>query len=311
MGRPLRRHAPQTFYLVTIRCFRAQFLCRPDAHLNQAVLEWLARAQQRFPGVRLFAVCVMSNHLHLLVLDRHGELAPWTSYFFGNLAKAINRIRGRSGPVFERRHSAEPILDQAALLDRLLYILNNPAKANLCAHGDDWPGIRLWARSGEPERLEVSWIHRGAYARARRRSERRGERRPSSKDFRVRAPLILDSLAPEDEDAAQHAHDIHAQMAERERALAKERARAGRPAMTRAQVLAQSWQSAPRHPKRSPRPLCHSSDRSLRRAFREAWEEFVGAYHAASALWSQGARSGVAFPLWCYPPGGPLVRALA
>ncbi len=75
MGRPLRRHEPGQLYLITTRCHQARLFLRPDRELKDAVLEWLARAQQRFPRLRIFAVCVMSNHLHLLVRDEAGELA--------------------------------------------------------------------------------------------------------------------------------------------------------------------------------------------------------------------------------------------
>jgi len=44
--------------------------------------------------------------------------------------------------------------------------------------------------------------------------------------------------------------------------------------MTRRQVLAQDWHAAPRHPKRSPRPLCHTTDRSVLRSFIEGSHVF-------------------------------------
>ena len=110
MGRPIRRQTPGQYYLVTTRCHQARFFLRPDAALNAVVLEWLARTQQRFPSVKIHAVCVMSNHLHLVVCDQSAELADWASYLLGNLARGVNRIRGRRGCFFERRYSAEPIL---------------------------------------------------------------------------------------------------------------------------------------------------------------------------------------------------------
>ena len=158
MGRPLRCHAPNTYYLVTTRCHQARFFLRPESALNEALLEWLARAQQQYPGVRIHAVCVMSNHLHLLVSDTRGELGGWASHFLGNSARAVNGIRERRGVVFERRYAAEPVLDDAALLDRLVYVVTNPVKAGLCEKAQQWPGVVLWAAGEEPERLEVSWI---------------------------------------------------------------------------------------------------------------------------------------------------------
>ena len=91
------------------------------------------------------------------------------------------------------------------------------------------------------------------------------------------------------------------------RELAADRMRSGKPAMTRWEALAQDWQAAPRHPKRSPRPACHTTERRLRKAFIEGFRDFMGAFREASAQWRLGIRNAT-FPPWSYPPGGSLVR---
>ena len=297
MGRPLRRHEPGTWYLVTTRCHQARFFLRPESALNEAVLEWLARVQRQYPDVHIHALCVMSNHLHLLVRDMRGELAGWASYFLGNLARAVNGLRDRSGVVFERRYDAEPVLDDAALLDRLVYVVTNPTKAGLCEKSRHWPGIVLWAAAEEPEQREVSWIDRGPYRRACYLAKKRDEVPPDPEGFRTSGTLVLHPLA-----GGQVGKAIKA----RERELAAERERSGRVAMTRDAVLAQDWHAAPQRARRSPRPACHTSEWSLRQAFLEGFREFVEAFRQASAQWRDGCRN-VAFPLWSYPPSCPLV----
>jgi REP element-mobilizing transposase RayT len=307
MGRPLRRHAPNTYYLVTTRCHQARFLLRPDPAINEAVLEWLARAQRIYPGVQLFGLCVMSNHLHLLVRDTQGELAAWASYVLGNLARSINAIRERRGVVFERRYSAEPVLDDAALLDRLVYVVTNPVNAGLCNQSGHWPGLLLWTRAGEPGLHEVSWVGRKAYRNARYRARQRGQAPPSPDGFRVRGTLVIRSLATEIASSSGGRCEMAEAIAARERELATDRMGSGKPARTRRQVLAQDWQAAPRHPKRSPRPACHTTEQRLRKVFLEGFRDFVGAFREASAQWRLGIRD-APFPPWSYPPGGFLVR---
>ena len=307
MGRPLRRHAPNTYYLVTTRCHQARFLLRPERAVNEAVLEWLARAQHVYPGVRLFGVCVMSNHLHLLVRDTQGELAAWASYLLGNLARSINAIRERRGVVFERRYSAEPVLDDAALLDRLAYVVTNPVNSGLCNQSRHWPGLLLWTRAGEPGLREVSWVGRKAYRGARFRARQRGQAPPSPDRFRVRGTLVIHPLPTEIGSGSEGGCEISEAIAARERELAAERRRSGKPAMTRREVLSQDWHAAPRRPKRSPRPACHATERSLRKRFLEGFQEFVDAFREASAQWRSGFRN-ARFPPWSYPPGGSLVR---
>jgi REP element-mobilizing transposase RayT len=307
MGRPLRRHAPSTYYLITTRCHQARFFLRPEPAINEAVLEWLTRAQRAYPGVHLFALCVMSNHIHLLVLDTQGELAAWASYFLGNLARSINAIRERCGVVFARRYSAEPVLDDGALVDRLVYVVSNPVSAGLCNQSRQWPGLLLWTRAGKPESREVSWVGRKAYRSARYRARQRGEAPPSPDAFRVRGTLVLYPLPTEIGRRSEGRSEIADAIAARERELAADRRRSRRPAMTRREVLAQDWQAAPRHPKRSPRPVCHTTERSLHKAFVEGFSDFVGAFREASAQWRSGIRN-TTFPPWSYPPGGSLVR---
>ena len=309
MGRPLRRHEPGQLYLVTTRCHQARFLLRPDREINDAVLEWLARAQQRFSRLRILAVCVLSNHLHLVVRDQEGDLAAWASYFLGHLARAVNSIRGRSGSCFERRYSAEPILDDEALFDRLVYVVTNPVNAGLCKRARDWPGLVLFASEGDSQEIPVSWVNRDLHRFARVRARRRGEPAPKGDTFRVQGRLVIDPL-PATDASRSDAEAIHVAIEARERELAQERSRAGRKPLGRKRVLAQSWRSAPRHPKRSPRPLCHASDPKLRRRFREGFDEFVSLFREAAAL-LRGGHPNASFPDWCYPPGRPLLRPAA
>ncbi len=307
MGRPLRRHEPGQLYLVTTRCHQARFFLRPDPQINEAVLEWLTRAQQHFPRLQILAVCVLSNHLHLVVRDQDGELAAWASYFLGHLARAINRIRKRRGACFERRYSAEPILDDGALLDRLIYVIVNPVKAGLSKSASKWPGVVIFASKKAPEEIAVSWVDRDAYRFARRTARLRGEPTPNSAPFRVRGQFFVGPFDRADESTSP-GDEITAGIEARERELGEERRRAGRRTLSRKQVLAQSWRAAPRRPNRSPRPLCHTSDLGLLKKFSEGYREFVSLFREASELLRGGDRN-ASFPDWCFPPGRPLVRA--
>lgn len=307
MGRPLRRHEPNTCYLITMRCHQARFLLRPDPEINAAVLEWLTRAQLAYPGIHVFSAAAMSNHIHVALRDTRGELAGWASYFFGNLARAVNAIRGRSGVVFSRRYSAEPILDCDALLDRQVYVVTNPVAAGLCERSDHWPGVILRAKSWTPEMHEVSWIDREAYRRAGYRARSRGEKSPDSDEFRVSGTLVIHPIPAQSESGPGNPQVMANAVEAREREIALERRQAGLSTMSRRQVFAQDWHAAPRRPKCSPRPACHTTEQHLRRAFVESFRRFVDSFREASLQWRRGNLE-VSFPLWSYPPGCSLVR---
>ncbi len=304
MGRPLRRQAPGQYYLITSRCHQARFFLRPDTKLNLAVLEWLTRAQHQFPKLRILAACVLSNHLHLVVHDRKGQLAAWASYFLGNLARAVNQLRGRTGACFERRYSAEPILDDEALVDRLVYTVTNPVAAGLCSRTDQWPGVVLFARGSRQEGIPVSWTDRDQERRERARARCRGEAPPGREAFRVESNLVIDPLLTERGGSGDARLIVGIEA--REAKLANERRQAGLRPLGASRILSQSWHAAPRQPKRGPRPLCHAAAPALRAAFRQAFRAFADLYREASTRLREGVS--IAFPDWSFPPGGALVR---
>ncbi len=306
MGRPIRRQEPGQYYLVTTRCHQARFFLRPDSDLNEAVLEWLTRAQLQYPQLRILAACFMSNHLHLVVHDQTGQLAAWASYFLGNFARAVNRVRGRTGSCFARRYSAEPILDDEALVERLVYVVTNPVKAGLCSRVDQWPGTVLFARGPCQEEIPVFLIDRDLQRQATERARRRGEAPPGRETFRVQKNLVIDPLDAEINRAEGAGLIVAIEVREAE--LAAERREAGLRPLGAARVLAQSWHAAPRHPKNSPRPPCHAASEALREAFLEGFLFFVGLFREASERLREGALH-IVFPQWSFPPGRPLVRA--
>jgi REP element-mobilizing transposase RayT len=306
MPRPLRQHAPGTFHFITSRCYQARFLLRPDARINAAILMWLARAQRHCPGILVYAIVVMSNHVHVLAQDTDGSLAKWTQYFFGNLAKSVNAIRGRTGAVWSRRHSSEPVLDPAALLERLVYIVANPAQSGLCRTHDEWPGILLFVPTAAPRHIDVSWFDAEHFKALCRVAAAESSPRPTAEDARITGTFTVHPLPVSD--AADGPTRVMDSVVQREYEIAEDRRHAGSGFMTREAVLSQRWDAAPAAPKVSPRPLCHTTEPALRAQFRETYRAFVAAFRDAAAEWARGILT-VEFPDWCYRPRGGLVRA--
>ena len=57
----------------------------------------------------------------------------------GEIARRINRLRGRTGPLFARRHQAIQVLSDAHALDRLKYLLSQGTKAFVVRHPAEDP----------------------------------------------------------------------------------------------------------------------------------------------------------------------------
>lgn len=105
-------------------------------------------------GVKLYAYCLMTNHVHLL-------LAPGDSIAaLGQLMKALaaratryrNRLEGRSGTLWESRYKSSVVQSDAYLLACCRYIELNPVRARMVTDAADYPWSSYLARvSGLPE----------------------------------------------------------------------------------------------------------------------------------------------------------------
>ena len=84
-----------------------------------------AQARNRF-GMRLTNYSVQGNHLHLIV-EASGEAALSRGMQGLNIriAKAVNRVHARRGPVFEQRYYARPLTTRLQVRRALVYVLFN------------------------------------------------------------------------------------------------------------------------------------------------------------------------------------------
>ncbi len=93
-------------------------------------------------GVRqnydLFARCVMSNHVHV-VLKPRGELKDVTQRIKGSTSFKINGLQGERGRVFWQDESYDHwVRDEDEMFRIIAYIENSPVAAGLCQRPEDW-----------------------------------------------------------------------------------------------------------------------------------------------------------------------------
>lgn len=135
---------PGKTYLVTRRCTQRQFLLTPSPFINETLIYLIGLAASR-KGVLIHAVCIMGNHLHLVLTDTQGELCEFCRWLFEFIAKCVNASRGRWESLFASgtSYSRVELLDDDSVLDKIVYTLANPVLAGLVPGGKQWPGIRL------------------------------------------------------------------------------------------------------------------------------------------------------------------------
>ncbi len=155
----LRRDVrPGKVYLVSRRCTRRHFLLTPDIDgVVARIFFYLLGFAALLTGVQVCAVCVMSSHFHLVIVDRWGRLPDFLFHLDRNLALAMKDFRGWPGEVFDSQQcSAVELVSTDAIVDRLAYTIGNGAKSFAVRYAKDWPGAvtRLDELGGRTIRAE-------------------------------------------------------------------------------------------------------------------------------------------------------------
>lgn len=275
---PPRNIRPGVSYMITRRCYQRAFRLRPSDETNDIFRYSIARAAEQ-TGVLVHAVCVMSNHEHIVLTDVEGKLPVFTRELHRNTAKAVNASQGQFENLWsaERCHLLE-LGDEDDVLRKIAYVAANPVDAGLVERPEDWPGVMyLPGDAVHEERVARPEVYFGELSSA-----------PEEVTLRIVPPLGMQRVAER----------VAAAVEERlEAAWAKMR-EAGWTYLGRAGVLATSfvkraksfekkWQLVPQVAARS---------FSLRKKLLEAQREFRRAYYAALETWCAGVRS-VVFPV--------------
>ncbi|WP_395854720.1 transposase [Cystobacter fuscus] len=274
-------------------------LLRPSLEVNEVVGGVLAKAVQHSAGgVRLHAFTFASNHFHLLVWARGASLASFMQYLRANLSKKVGRWVDWSGGFWERRYSAEPVLDDTALVGRLRYVLAHGVKEGWVEKSAQWPGLTCLPHLlGAARRLlhwfnwTKRWSKRGSGSRAE------GEGRFAEQ---WAEPVELE-VAPLPCWVGKSEEERHGAVRELLKEVEAEARARGKPALGAQAVQAQHPHTRPERLKRSPRPLGHASTRQALRELREQYRAFVAVFREAAARWRRGDFL-AHFPRFAFPP---------
>ncbi|WP_454813398.1 REP-associated tyrosine transposase [Labrys neptuniae] len=115
------------------------------AYLVQQAL--FAFDQERY---RLWAWCIMPNHVHCLFETIEGHrlgdiIRSWKKY----TALRANRVLQRDGAFWQRDYFDRFVRNEEQFGRTIDYIERNPVKAGLCRHPIDWKWSSARFRSGE------------------------------------------------------------------------------------------------------------------------------------------------------------------
>ena len=87
---------------------------------------------------KLFAYCLMGNHIHLLVQERKETIEQVMKRLATRFVYWYNIKYQRVGHLFQDRFKSEPVEDDSYFMTVLRYIHQNPIRAGLCKNISDY-----------------------------------------------------------------------------------------------------------------------------------------------------------------------------
>lgn len=111
---------------------------------REAYLGFLAGAADSY-GLRFLSWCLMSNHVHLLVIpEEERGLGLGIGDAHRRYTRLVNFRQGVRGHLFQSRFKSAVVQRDAHLLAVGRYLELNPVKAGLVGRAEDWP----WSSAG-------------------------------------------------------------------------------------------------------------------------------------------------------------------
>ena len=282
-----RQILPGATYLLTRRCSQRQFLLKPSPLTNAIFLYCLALAAQK-TGVLIHAVCVLSNHWHVVLTDPFGRIPEFTEDLHKHVAKCINASLGRWENLWSTEQPSQvTLVEDDDILKRLVYTLTNPVEAYLVERAKDWPGLisspeMLLQGSIEVPRPDVFFRPNGPT--------------PEKATLTLTRPAIYEHL-----DDQAFVELFRQAVAHREEELRQKARQEGVSFLGAPRIKAQKHTDTPQsiEPRRNLKPRVAAANKWARIEALRRLKSFVQTYREAWLKWRQGIKD-ILFPPGTY-----------
>jgi REP element-mobilizing transposase RayT len=279
---PPRRIIANATHLVTRRSCQRTFRLRPSPETTRIFKYCLARAMEK-TGILLHAVCVMSNHHHLVVTDPRGVLPDFLRELHRLTSKALNTSQRQR----ENLWAAEPcsvvqLTTDEDIEDKIAYVTANPVAAGLVQQPEEWPGFVAWGEQTlSVERPKSYFLEDGAC--------------PPVLQLRLTPPPMVGERAGRE---AQWMDRVRRTLTKKVAEAHETVRKSGRVFLGRAAVLATSFLGRPSsyEEKRDRNPTFAAMCSAVRDELRKIEQGFRAAYREALEEW-RGGEAAVQFPL--------------
>ena len=129
MARTVRRKSESGIYHVIVRGINRGNIFQDDEDKG-VYLDRLTQYKNEC-GVKLYAYCLMSNHVHLLVNEGEIPLSAFMKKLGTSYSYRYNKKYDRVGHLFQDRFRSEPVNEDSYFLAVFRYIHQNPQNAGL------------------------------------------------------------------------------------------------------------------------------------------------------------------------------------
>ena len=136
MPRTARKKGESGIYHVVLRGINQQLIFEDDED-NEMFLD-VIEACKRVSGFELYAYCLMSNHVHLLIRILAEDLDQIFKRIGARYVFWFNWKYRRVGHLFQDRFRSEPVETDRYFLAVLRYIHKNPITAGICGSIDGY-----------------------------------------------------------------------------------------------------------------------------------------------------------------------------
>ncbi len=156
MPRQARKHSKSGIYHVMLRGINKQQIFEE----KEDYLRFLQIIEdcKAVSGYKLFAYCLMGNHIHLLMQPVDEPIEQVFKRINGRFVYWYNVKYQRSGHLFQDRFKSEPVEDDRYFLTVLRYIHQNPIKAGICKKVGEYEYSSYKEYIDEPKLIDTAYV---------------------------------------------------------------------------------------------------------------------------------------------------------
>ena len=137
MPRASRKKSESGIYHIMLRGINQQVVFEENEDYDRFIDT--VKKYKTICGYKLFAYCLMSNHIHIIIKEETESIDQIIKRIAGSYVYWYNSKYYRKGHLFQDRFKSEPVDDDAYFMTVLRYIHQNPVKAKLCSKVEDYP----------------------------------------------------------------------------------------------------------------------------------------------------------------------------